>query len=141
MASINNIMFLNEKWYSQEEINEFLNLEIDYLTEVVDAKTRMKLARAARRTAKRRGFLRKLREKRRKQTPALKKRAYNEVKTAFRKKLYKGEWKRLSYSARARIDAMIQKRKPALNRMVKRIMPAVVRGETKRLQSIAQRKK
>ena len=59
-------MFLNEKWYSQEEINEFLNLEIDYLTEVVDAKTRMKLARAARRTAKRRGFLRKLREKRRK---------------------------------------------------------------------------
>ena len=47
-------MFLNEKWYSQEEINEFLNSKADYLAEVVDAKTRMKLARAARRTAKRR---------------------------------------------------------------------------------------
>lgn len=134
-------MFLNEKWYSQEEINEFLNSDIDYLVEVADARTRMKLARAARRTAKRRAFLRKLREKRRKQTPALKKRAYNEVKTAFRKKLYKGSWKKLSYSARARIDAMIQKRKPALNRMVKRIMPAVVRGESKRLQTLAKRKK
>lgn len=133
-------MIIDGTWFSKKEILEFINSGIDVITETVDAKTRMKLARAARRTSKRRAFLRKLREKRRKQIPALKKRAYNEVKTAFRKKLYKGNWKKLSYSSRARIDAMIQKRKPALNRMVKRIMPAVVRGETKRLQSLANRK-
>jgi len=133
-------MIIDGTWFSKKEILEFINSGIDIITETVDAKTRMKLARAARRTSKRRAFLRKLREKRRKQLPALKKRAYNEVKTAFRKKLYKGNWKKLSYSSRARIDAMIQKRKPALNRMVKRIMPAIVRGESKRLQSLAKRK-
>ena len=133
-------MFLNENWFSEKEMKEFLNSSKEYLFEVVEAKTRMKLARAARRTAKRRAFLRKLREKRRKQTPALKKRAYNEVKAAFRKKLFKGNWKKLSYSSRARIDAVIQKRKPALNRMVKRIMPAIIRGESRRLQNLSSRK-
>jgi hypothetical protein len=130
-------MYLNKNWYNEEEINEFLNsTDFNLINEVASVKTRMKLARAARRTARRRAFIRKLKAKRRKQLPALKKRAYNEVKTAFRKKLYKGKWSRLSYSSRARIDAMISRKKPILNRMVKRIMPAVIRGETQRLASL-----
>ncbi len=140
MASINTIMFLNEKWFSDEEFDEFFNSEKFCIIETASAQTRMKLARSARRTAKRRAFLRKLRQRKRKQRPALQKRAYSEVKTAFRKKLYKGNWKKLSYSSRARIDAMIQKRKPALNRMVKRIMPSVVRGENLRLQALSKKK-
>jgi len=42
---------------------------------------------------------------------------------------------------RKRIDAAIQKRKPILDRVVSRIMPSVVQGETKRIQKLNQKKK
>ena len=65
--------------------------------------TRMKLAKAARRTARRRALIRKMRSKRRKNIPQLKKRAKNEVKDQLRKRVYKGNWKKLSYAQRATI--------------------------------------
>lgn len=134
-------MFIDKNWFKDKEIEDFIAENQQLINEVADVKTRMKLARAARRTARRRSFIRKLRERKRKQLPALKKRAYNTVKTVFRKKLYKGSWKSLSYSSRARIDALIQKRKPVLNRIVKRIMPSIVRGETQRLKKVSERRK
>jgi hypothetical protein len=134
-------MFIDKNWYDNLELYEFYLNETDILNEVASAQTRIKLARAARRKAARRAYLTKLRAPKRKQLPQLKKRAYNEVKTAFRKKLYKGNWKNLSYSSRARIDAALSKRKVAMGRMVKRIMPAVVRGEGKRLQRLRQNKR
>jgi len=106
------------------------------LNEVVSAKTRIKLARAARRTAKRRAMLRKLRAKKRKTNPQLQKRAKQHVKDVLRKRVYKGNWKKLSYSQRANIDARINKRKRDITSMVKRIMPEVVRDESKRLQRL-----
>lgn len=134
-------MYLNKDWYDDKEILKFIKESKEFLTETASAQTRMKLARAARRTAKRRAVINKLRAKKRKLNPVLKKRAYNEVKTAFRKRLYKGNWSKLSYANRARIDGVINKRKTVINRMVKRIMPAVLRGETKRIQSLNKRKK
>ena len=134
-------MFIDENWYSLNEMNEFLENYQEFLHESATIQTRIKLARAARRTSKRRTFLRKLREKKRKPRPTLKKRAYNEVHSAFRKKLYKGSWSKLPYSARQRIDAMIQKRKPIIDKIVKRIMPSVTKGETTRLQNINKKKK
>ena len=141
MANINKGMYIDENWYNELEINDFILEKRHVINEVADARTRMKLARSARRTARRRAFIRKLRERKRKLNPALKKRAYNSVKTVFRKKLFKGPWKKLSYASRARIDSLIQKKKPILNRIVKRIMPAVRRGESDRLRKLSQRGK
>jgi hypothetical protein len=106
------------------------------LNEVVSAQTRVKLARAARRTAKRRAMLRKLRSKKRKTNPQLQKRAKQHVKDVLRKRVFKGNWKKLSYSQRANIDARINKKKRDISSMVRRIMPEVVRDETKRLQRL-----
>lgn len=106
------------------------------INEVVTAKTRIKLARAARRTAKRRAMLRKLRAKKRRTNPQLQKRAKQHVKDVLRQRVYKGSWKKLSYAQRANIDARINKRKRDITTMVKRIMPEVVRDESKRLQRL-----
>lgn len=135
-------MYIDKNWYDPKELKEFLDSNpTESLYESASIKTRIKLARAAKRTARRRSFVRKLREKKRKQNPALKKRAYSEVRSAFRRKLYKGKWSDLPYSARQRIDAAIQKRKPVIDRMIKRIMPKVYKGETQRLQKLAAKKK
>ena len=121
--------------FNFDEILEFAENE-NLLTETISAQGRMKLARSARRTSKRRAFLRKLRKKKRKNIKQLKKRASSQVKTILRKRLFKGNWKKLSYAQRSRIDGAINKRRPIINRMVKQILPKVVTGETKRLSSI-----
>jgi|688.fasta_scaffold89486_2 hypothetical protein len=115
-----------------DEIMEFAN-STEELNEIFSIQARMKLARSARRTAKRRAFLVRLRKKRRRNMKQLKKRATVQVKTTLRKRLYKGNWKKLSYGQRMRIDSAINKRKPIINRMVKSILPKVVTGEAKRL--------
>lgn len=141
MANINIFMYIDKNWYDPKKIREFIESdESELLFETASVKTRIKLARAARRTARRRTFLTKLRKKKRKPTKALKKRAYSEVKSQFRRKLFKGKWSDLSYSARQKIDSMIQRRKPVIDRMIKRIMPSVVRGETQRLQKANKKK-
>lgn len=135
-------MYIDKNWYDPAQLKEFTeSKEYQSLFESASIKTRIKLARAARRTARRRNFIRKLREKKRKTNPTLKKRAYSEVRSAFRRKLFKGKWSDLSYAARQRIDGIIQRRKPIIDRMIKRIMPAVTRGESTRLQKLAQKKK
>lgn len=121
--------------FTVEEIEEFANNSM-ILNETVSVQGRMKLARSARRTAKRRAFLRKLRRKKRRNIKQLKKRAANQVKTTLRKRLFKGNWKKLSYAQRSRIDSAINKRRPIITRMVKQILPKVVTGESKRLASL-----
>ena len=108
----------------------------NFLNEFVSPATRIKLARAAKRTSQRRKMLRRARQKRRKSIPQLKKRAQRQVKDILRQRVYKGNWKKLSYSQRANIDNSINKKKRQIDLMVKRIMPQVITGETKRLQSL-----
>ena len=62
-------MYLNKDWYDDKEILKFLKESKEFLTETASAQTRMKLARAARRTAKRRAVINKLRAKKRKLNP------------------------------------------------------------------------
>ena len=121
--------------FTFEEIEEFANNSM-ILNETVSAQGRMKLARSARRTAKRRAFLRKLRRKKRRNITQLKKRAASQVKTTLRKRLFKGNWKKLSYAQRSRIDSAINKRRPIITRMVKQILPKIITGESKRLASL-----
>lgn len=121
--------------FTVEEIEEFANSQ-NLLTETVSAQGRMRLARSARRTAKRRAFLRKLRKRRRRNVTQLKKRASSQVRRTLRKRLFKGNWKKLSYAQRSKIDTAIDKRRPILNRMVKQILPKVISGESKRLSKL-----
>ena len=69
MANINKGMYIDENWYNELEINDFILEKRHVINEVADARTRMKLARSARRTARRRAFIRKLRERKRKLNP------------------------------------------------------------------------
>lgn len=98
--------------------------------------TRMKESRAAKRTAKRRALTRKIRSRSRRNIKTLKRRAYAQIKTSLRRKLFGGNVRKLSVAQRFMIDKMINKRKPIINRMVKAIIPKVVSGESKRLQRV-----
>ena len=79
-----------------DDVREGLKLAKEQVNEEVSAVTRMKLARVARRTAKRRAILRRARAKKRRTIPQLKKRAKNEVTTMLRKVFTgKKNWKNL----------------------------------------------
>lgn len=106
------------------------------LQEEVSALTRMKLSRAAKRTSQRRKITRRNRAKRRRSIGQLKIRAKNEIISQLRKKIYKGNWKKLSFSQRANIDKNISKRKKLVGNMIKRIMPQVIQGENERIRSL-----
>lgn len=110
-------------------------LSENFLTEAVASiATRMKESRAAKRTAKRRALTRRIRSRSRRNIGVLKKRAYSQIKTQLRKRLFGGNTRKLSVAQRYMIDKMISKRKPILQRMVKAIIPKVISGESKRVQ-------
>lgn len=123
-------------WLNSQDIEEFTST----LNEAVSVRSRMKLAIAARRTSKRRSFLRKMRAKRRKSTQQLKIRARRVVRATLKKKLYKGSWQKLSYSQRMRIDAAVNKKKKFINGIVNQIMPKIVKGESERLKRLNEEK-
>lgn len=120
-----------------DDIRKGLKLAKININEEVSAMTRQKLARVARRTSKRRMFLRKARQRRRRNIKQLRKRAKNEVKDTLRKKLTgKRPWKKISYSQRVQYDRSVARRKKIADAMVKRNMPQVIRGETERLRKL-----
>lgn len=112
------------------------HMKILGLNEEVSAITRLKLARAARRTASRRKIVRRSRARRRRNLIQLKKRAKNEIISQLRKKFTRSSWKKVPYSQRVNIDRSLSGRKKMLNSMVKRIMPDVIKGESDRLRNL-----
>jgi len=126
---------ITPEWFDLKEFEEFAT-KTEVLGEEVSVQTRIKLARAAKRTAKRRAFLRKARSRKRKNPQQLKKRAYKQVRTALRKRLFGGDISKASYAQRARLDAVINKRKAFVGKLVNQIMPKVVKGEAQRLKNI-----
>jgi hypothetical protein len=107
------------------------------INEEVSAITRMKLAKAARRTASRRKVVRRSRAKRRKSLGQLKVRAKNEIVSQLRQKIAgKRNWKKVPYSQRVTIDRNLSRRKKLVTNMVKRIMPQVIKGESERLKHL-----
>lgn len=108
----------------------------NFINEEVSAQTRMKLSRIAKRTAPRRKIVRAMRAKKRKSLLQLKIRAKNRIKDVLRHRVYKGNWKKLSLSQRAQIDKNINKKKKIIGKMVQRIMPEVIRGESQRLRNL-----
>ena len=119
------------------EYMESLHPHVAEINEETSALTRMKLAKAARRTASRRKIVRRSRAKRRKNLTQLKVRAKNEIVSQLRQKISgKRNWKKVPYSQRVTIDRNLARRKKLVTNMVKRIMPQVIKGESDRLKSL-----
>jgi len=131
-----------DSWFSLSEFFDFCSKQNNTvpLFEIASMTTRLKLRRAAKRTSKVRARKRKIRERLRKNKTQLKKRAYNQVKTEMRRRLTGGKpWSSLSLSTRARIDSIISKRKPMLNRMVRQRTQKMPAQESQRLRRLAMR--
>jgi len=119
------------------EYMESLHPHVAGINEETSAVTRMKLAKAARRTSSRRKIVRRSRAKRRKNLTQLKVRAKNEIISQLRSKISgKRNWKKVPYSQRVTIDRNLARRKKLVTNMVKRIMPQVIKGESDRLKSL-----
>jgi len=130
----------SEGWFSLEEyVNYVENIENipQYISEDISIATRMKLRRAAKRTSIRRARKRYIKRGIRKNTKALAKRAYTQIKTLLRKRLTGGRsWSSLPLASRVRIDNAINKRRPILKRLVKNRITKMPSQETKRLQRV-----
>jgi hypothetical protein len=121
---------LEENWFNYEEYELFC--------EKVSLQTRKKMARAAKRTAKRRAVSRKRKQKHRKSGADLGKKANREAKLVLRKKIIGDQnWNELSLSQRANIDAIIAKKgKGAISKIAKKLLPKVKIKEKERMQRL-----
>ena len=140
MADIN--IFMNENnWFDLEEFQEFVKNQDKYLTENVSAQTRVKLANAARRTAKRRAVVSRLKKGKPASNKTLKKRTYEQIKNSLRKRVSGKNWKSLSYSTRERIDKTLSRKSPQIKKIVKKVISSARIEDNKRLQRLKSNKK
>jgi hypothetical protein len=111
-----------------EEGNELNELTIQ---------ARRKMAMSAKRTAKRRARKRKMKEKRKKSTGEIKKKAHKSAVLKIRGKMIKGmKWNELSYSQRESIGERLKKKKGAIQKLSKRLLPATQKAEQERLKRV-----
>jgi len=111
-----------------EEDNELNELTIQ---------ARRKMAMSAKRTAKRRARKRKMKEKRKKSTGEIKKKARKSAVLRIRSKMIKGmKWNELSYSQREAIGERLKKKKGAIQKLSKRLLPATQKAEQERLKRV-----
>jgi hypothetical protein len=91
---------------------------------------RRKMAMSAKRSAKRRARKRKIKEKRKKSGAEIKKKAQKAAISKIRGKMIKGmNWNDLSYSQREKIGERLKKKKGAIQKLAKRLLPATVKAE------------
>tara|TARA_Y100001973_G_scaffold63567_3_gene92996 strand:- start:5038 stop:8832 length:3795 start_codon:yes stop_codon:yes gene_type:complete len=128
--------FIAESWFNHEEFVEFREETINELS----TQGRRKLQRAAKKTAKRRMRARKMKEKRRKGTDQIKAKAGKEAVKRIRKKILGDrKWSEVSFQEREKIGKKVQKKKAAIARISKRLVPQMKKAETERLQQVRQR--
>jgi len=128
--------FIAESWFNHEEFVEFREETINELS----TQGRRKLQRAAKKTAKRRMRARKMKEKRRKGTDQIKAKAGKEAVKLIRKKILGDrKWSDVSFQEREKIGKKVQKKKAAIARISKRLVPQMKKAETERLQQVRQR--
>jgi len=101
---------------------------------------RRKMAMSAKRTAKRRARKRKMKEKRKKSGTEIKKKAQKSAISKIRNKMIKGvNWNDLSYSQREKIGERLKKKKGAIQKLAKRLLPATQKAEQERLKKVRAR--
>ena len=122
---------IDVSWFDYDEFVDFIdNEQINELT----VAGRRKMARSAKRTAKRRARKRKLKEKRRKGKVELSKKAQKAAISKIRKKLIRGmKWKDMPFMQREKIDAKVKKKKKRIAQIAKQMMPQMQKAEKQRL--------
>tara|TARA_R110000851_G_scaffold166275_4_gene311542 strand:+ start:3029 stop:6835 length:3807 start_codon:yes stop_codon:yes gene_type:complete len=128
--------FIAESWFNHEEFVEFREETINELS----VQGRRKLQRSAKKTAKRRMRSKKMKEKRRKGSAQIKAKAGKEAVKIIRKKIMGDrKWSEVSFQEREKIGKKVQKKKSAIARISKKLLPQMKKAETERLQQVRQR--
>jgi len=129
-------------WFDYDEFAEFVNGMDDTqeLNEALTLSARRKLSMRMKKTAKKRARIRKMREKRRKTKNQLVAKATKTAIKKIRARFHKGRpWNDVSYMERIRIGEKMKKKKKAIQRISKRLIPAMHKAEKERLQKVKNR--
>ena len=129
-------------WFDYDEFAEFINNmeEPQELSEALTLQARRKLSMRMKKTAKKRARIRKMREKRRKTKTQLVSKATKQAIKKIRSRFHKGRaWNDVSYMERIRIGEKMKKKKKAIQRISKRLIPAMHKAEKERLQKVRNR--
>jgi|TARA_R110000824_G_scaffold112071_2_gene260995 hypothetical protein len=112
------------------------------LSEIISMETRRKMAKAARRTAKRRAMSRKRKEKRIKSGPALKAKAGRAARSKIIKKLFgKTPYSQMSLGQKQNVGRALDKKKAAIAKLTKKLFPRMKKAETERIRKLMISKK
>ena len=128
-------------WFDYNEFTEFVN-DMDEQTELneLSLQARRKLSMRMKKTAKKRARVRKLREKRRKTKVQLVAKANKSAIKKVRARMHKGRaWSEVSFMERERISEKLKKKKKAIQRISKRLLPAMNKAEKERLAKVKER--
>jgi len=107
------------------------------LSEIVSMETRRKMAKAARRTAKRRAMSRKRKEKRIKSGPALKAKAGKAARSKIIRKLFgKTPYSQMSLGQKQNVGRALDKKKAAIAKLTKKLFPRMKKAETERIRKL-----
>ena len=129
---------IEESWFNYDEFAEFVN-EQSELNELT-LQARRKLSMRMKKTAKKRARVRKLREKRRKTKVQLVARANKQAIKKIRSRFHKGRsWSEVSFMERGRISEKLKKKKKVIQRISKRLIPAMNKAEKERLDKVRTR--
>jgi len=122
--------FIKESWFDFEEFEMFTE-------KVVSLQTRKKMAKVARRTAKKRAKVRKRKEKFMKTKGQLKTKAEKQAKMLLRKKMLGDvDWNALSPTAKMQFDKRLAKKAVTIKKIAKKLYPKVKKAEKERIQKL-----
>ena len=99
--------------------------------------TRRKMAKAARRTAKRRAMSRKRKERRVKTGTQLKAKASKAARSKLISKLFGGTpYSQMSIGQKQNVERTLSKKKTAIAKLTKKLMPRMKKAETERIRKL-----
>jgi len=123
-----------------EDTMEDITIELEHLAKLdeISREARIRMSRAAKRTAKKRAKTRERKKKLKKSGARLKTLAQKGARDFFKKKFLRGkQWSNLSHSEKERIDARLKKIKPAkLKRLQTKLLPGIRKSERERIASL-----
>ena len=103
----------------------------------ITMQARRKMARAAKRTAKKRARVRAIKQKRRKTRGEIEKKSRKAARNFFKKKIIKSmKWEKVPIKQRENIEKILDKKKTAINKLSKRMIPKMQKAEQERLKRL-----
>jgi len=103
----------------------------------ISMQARRKMARSAKRTAKKRARVRAIKQKRRKTRGEIEKKSRKAARNFFKKKIIKSmKWENVPIKQRENIEKILDKKKTAINKLSKRMVPKMQKAEQERLKRL-----